>query len=124
MSRRARRVGGAGFGQQCLDLVAAQVPQLWGRGVLLPDREDLGELVEVVGLFGGGVAAKRLDHREALVAGGRRAAPFDLQPVQEPQHPGPVDVGQAQPLRRDVLGVAQPGEQQFQRVSVGGHGPR
>ena len=66
--------GGAGFGEQRLDLVAGQVPQVRGRGVLLPDRQDLGELVEAVGLLDGGVAAKRLDHREALVAGGRRAA--------------------------------------------------
>ncbi len=63
--------GGAGLGEQYLDLVAGQVSQIRGGGVLLPDRQDLGELVEVVGLLDGGVAAERLDHREALVAGGR-----------------------------------------------------
>jgi hypothetical protein len=65
----------------------------------------LGDLVEAVGLLDGGVAAKRLDHREALVAGGRRAAPFGFQPVQEPQDPGPVDVDQAQFLGRYALCV-------------------
>jgi len=70
--------GRAGFGGQRLDLVSGQVPQLRGRGFLLPDREDLGDLVEPVGLLGGGVAGKRLDHREALVAGGRRAAALGL----------------------------------------------
>jgi hypothetical protein len=57
------------------------VPQVQGRDLLLPDREDLGDLVEVVGLLDGGVAAKRLDYGEALVAGGRRAAPLGFQPV-------------------------------------------
>jgi hypothetical protein len=99
------------------------VTQVRGRGVLLPDREDLGDLVEVVGLLDGGVAAKRLDHCEALVAGGRRAAPLGFQPVQEPQDAGPVDVGQAQLLGWYVLGVFEPGEQQLHRVSVGRDGP-
>nr|WP_255606058.1 hypothetical protein [Mycolicibacterium xanthum] len=84
----------------------------------------MGELIEAVGLFDGGVAAKRLDHRETLVAGGCRAAPFGLQPVQEPQDPWPVDVGQAQFLGRDVFGVFEPGQQQLHRVPVGGHGRR
>jgi len=75
------------------------VVQLRGRGLFLPDREDLGDLAELAGLPGGGVAAKRLDHRQALVAGGGRAAPLVFQPVQEPQDAGPVDVGQAQLLR-------------------------
>ena len=116
--------GRAGFGEQHLDLVPGQVPQILGRGLLLPDREDLGDLVEMVGLLDGGVAAKRLDHREALVAGSCRAAPLGLQPVQEQQDPGPVDVGQAQLLRRYALSVPEPGEQQFHRVPVGGHGLR
>ncbi|HEY6295731.1 MAG TPA: hypothetical protein VIX15_08710 [Streptosporangiaceae bacterium] len=102
--------GRAGFGEQGLDLVPGQVPQIRGGGLLLPDREDLGDLVEPFGLLDGGVAAKRLDHREALVAGGRRTAPPGLQPVQEPQHPGPVDVGQAQLLGRYALCVLEPGE--------------
>src|SRR6266704_1913575 len=76
----------------------------------------------MVGLLDGGVAAKRLDHREALVAGGCRAVPLGLQPVQEPQDPGPVDVGQAQLFRRYALSVPEPGEQQFHRVPVGGDG--
>ena len=88
-----------------------------------PDREDLGDLVEVVGLLDGGVAAERLDHREALVAGGGRAAPLGFQPVQEPQDAGPVDVGQAQPLGWYALGVVEPGEEQLDRVSVRGDGP-
>jgi hypothetical protein len=68
----------------------------------------LRDLVEVIGLLDGGVAAKRLDHRESLVAGGRRATPFGLQPVQEPQYPGPVDVCQAQLLGRNALCVFEP----------------
>jgi len=115
--------GRAGFGEQRLDLVPGQVPQVRGRGLLLPDRQDFGDLVEPAGLLDGGVAAKRLDHRQALVAGGRRAAPPGLQPVQEPQDPGPVDVGQAQLLRRYALSVPEPGEQQFHRVPVSGDGP-
>ena len=95
--------GRAGFGEQHLDLVPGQVPEISGRGLLLPDREDLGELVEEVGLLDGGVAAKRLDHCQALVAGGCRAAPLGFQPVQELQDPGPVDVGQAQFLGRYAL---------------------
>jgi hypothetical protein len=83
----------------------------------------LGELVEMVGLLDGGVAAKRLDHGEALVAGGRRAAPLGFQPVQEPQDAGPVDVDQAQPLGRHVLGVFEPDQQQLDRVPVGVDGP-
>ena len=79
--------GGAGFAEQRFDLVAGQVPEVRGRGVLLPDREYLGDLVEVGGLLDGGVAAERLDHREALVAGCRRAAALGLQPAQEPQDP-------------------------------------
>jgi hypothetical protein len=62
--------GRAGFGEQRLDLVAGQVSLLRGWGLLLPDREDLGDLVEMVGLLNGGVAAERLDYREALVAAG------------------------------------------------------
>jgi hypothetical protein len=46
--------GCAGFGEQRLDLVTGQVPQIGGRGVLLPDREDLGDLAEMVGLLDGG----------------------------------------------------------------------
>ena len=97
--------GRAGLGEQRLDLVCGQVPELRARGSLLPDREDLGDLLEVVGLLDGGVAAERLDHREALVAGRCRAAPLGLQPVQEPQHSRPVDVGQAQLLGRYPLRV-------------------
>lgn len=52
--------GGARFGEQRFDLVPAQVPQFRRRGALLADREDLGEVVEVVGLLDGGVAAERL----------------------------------------------------------------
>jgi hypothetical protein len=84
---------------------------------------DLGDLVEPFGVLDGGVAAKRLDHREALVAGGRRAAPLGFQPVQEPQDSGPVDVGQAQLFGRYAFRVFEPGEQQFHRVPVGGDGP-
>lgn len=113
----------AGFGEQRLDLVPGEVSQFRGRGVLLPDRQDLGELVEPVGLFDGGVAAERLDHRQALVPGGRRAVPFGFQPVQEPQNPGPVDIGQPQFLRGYVLGVTEPGQQQLHRVPVGGDSP-
>jgi hypothetical protein len=79
--------GGAGFAEQGFDLVAGQVPEVRDRGVLLPDREYLGDLVQVGGLLDGGVPAERLDHREALVAGGRRAAALGLQPAQEPQDP-------------------------------------
>ncbi len=111
MSLTARALAVPGSASSVLDLVAGQVVQLRGRGLLLPDREDLGDLAEVVGLLDGGVAAERLDHRQALVAGGGRAAPLGLQPVQEPQDAGPVDVGQAQLLRRYVLGVPEPGEQ-------------
>ena len=116
--------GGARLGEECFDLVCCQVPELRVWGVLLPDREDLGDLLEVVRLLDGGVAAERLDHSEALVAGCCRAAPLGLQPVQEPQHSRPVDVGQAQLLRRYPLRVFEPGEQQFDRVPVGGDGPR
>ena len=98
--------------------------EILGRGVLLADREDLGDLVEVIGLLDGGVAAKRLDHREALIAGRCRAAPLALQPVQEPQHSRPVDVGQAQLLGRDALRLFEVGQQQLDRVAVGGDGHR
>jgi hypothetical protein len=67
----------------------------------------------MAGLLDGGVAAERLDHRQALVAGGGRAAALGLQPVQEPQDAGPVDVGQAQLLRRYPLDILEPDEQQF-----------
>ena len=80
--------GGAGCGEQRLDFVSGQVPRLGGGGVLVSDRENLSDLVEPVGLLDGGVAAKRLDHGEALVTGGRRAAPFGFQPV-----PGTVGSG-------------------------------
>ena len=116
--------GRAGLGEQRPDLVAGQVVQLRGGGLLLPDREDLGDLAELAGLLDGGVAAERLDHRQPLVAGGGRAASLVLQPVQEPQDAGPVDVGQAQLLRWYALGVPEPGEQQFHRVAVGGDGFR
>jgi hypothetical protein len=116
------RAVGAGLGEQGLDLVAGQVAQLRGGGVLLPDRQDLGDLVEVAGLLDGGVAAERLDHRQSLVAAGGRAAPLGLQPVQEPQDAGPVDVGQAQLFRWYPLSVPEPGEQQLHRVPVGGDG--
>lgn len=76
--------GSAGLGEQRFDLLACQIAPLRCRGLLLPDRQDLGDLVEPVGLFDCGVAAERLDHREALVAGGRRAAPLGLQPVEKP----------------------------------------
>ncbi len=116
--------GGAGLGEQYLDLVAGQVSQIRGGGVLLPDRQDLGDLIEPVGLLDGGVAAKRLDHRQALVAGGCRAAPFGFQPVQEPQDVGPVDVGQAQFLGRYALCGFEPDQQEFDRVPVRGDGSR
>src|SRR4029077_8375134 len=85
--------GRAGCGEQGLDLVAGQVVQRRGRGLLLPDREDLGDPAKLVGLLDGGVAGERLDYRQGLVAGGGRAAARLLQPVQEPQDAGPVDVG-------------------------------
>jgi len=115
--------GGAGLGEQRPDLVSAQVTQVQGRGLLLPDRQNLGDLVEVVGLLDGGVAAERLDHGEALVAGGCRAAPIGFQPAQELQDAATVDVDQPQPLGRYVLDVFEPGEQQLHGVAVGGDGP-
>jgi hypothetical protein len=51
--------GGAGLGEQRPDLVSCEVSELRTRGCLLPDREDLGDLLEVVGLLDGGVAAER-----------------------------------------------------------------
>ena len=124
MSLTARALAVPGPASSVSNLVAGQVVQLRGGGLLLPDREDLGDLAELAGLLDGGVAAERLDHRQALVAGGGRAAPPGLQPVQEPQDAGPVDVGQAQLLRWYPLGVPEPGEQQFHRVAVGGDGFR
>ena len=66
-----------------------------------------------------GVPGERLDHGEALVAGRRRVTAFGLEPVQEREHPRPVEVGEAQLFGWGCLHVAEPGEQQFDRVSVG-----
>jgi len=80
----------------------------------------LDGLVEELWPLDRGVPGERLDHGEALVAGRRRVTAFALQPVQEREHALPVEVGEAQLLRRGCLRVAEPGEQQFDRVSVGG----
>ena len=114
--------GYAGFSEQRLDLVSGEVPKIAGWALLLADRKDLGDLVEPVGLADGAVAAKRLDHRETLVASSGRAAPLGFQPVEEPKDPGAVDVGQAEPLGWDVLCVFEPNEQQLHRVPVSGDG--
>jgi hypothetical protein len=79
-----------------------------------------GGLVEELRPFDRGVAGERFDHGEPLVAGRRRVTAFGLQPVQEREHPLAVEVGEAQLLRWDGFDVAKPGEQQFDRVSVGG----
>src|SRR2546430_17728498 len=44
---------------------ALPIFQLRGGGLLLPDREDLGDLAKKIGLLDGGVAAERLDHCQA-----------------------------------------------------------
>ena len=107
-------------GEEGFDLIAGEVAHVGGRGLLLLDRDDLGGVVEEFWPLDRGVSGERLDHCEALVAGRRRVAAFGLQPVQEREHPLPVEVGEAQLLGRGGLHVAEPGEQQFDRVSVGG----
>ena len=124
MSLTARVLAVPGCGEECLDLVCGQVSRLRGWRVLLPDREDLGDLVEIVGLLDGGVAAERLDHRETLVAGRCPAVPLRFQPVQEPQDPRAVDVSQTELLGRYPLDVFEPDQQQLDRVPVGDDRPR
>ena len=91
MSLTARALSVPGCARS-LDFVAGQVPEISRSGSLLPDREDLGDLIEFLGLLDSGVAAERFDHRETLVARRRPAAPLRFQPVQEPQDPWAVDV--------------------------------
>ena len=103
MSLTARVLAVPGAARSALTSSAVRCPSC-GRGrVLLPDREDLGDLVEILGLLHGGVAAERLDHRETLVTGRCPAVALRFQPVQEPQDPGPVDVSQTEFLGRYPL---------------------
>jgi hypothetical protein len=88
----------------------------------LLDREDLGGLVQELWPLDRGVPCERLDDGESLVACRRRVATFGFEPVQEREHPLPVEVGEAQLLGWGCLHVAEPGEQQFDRVSVGRDG--
>ena len=111
--------GRVGCGEEGFDLVAGEVAHVGGRRLLLLDGDDLGRLVEELWPLDRGVPGERLDHGEALVAGRRRVTAFGLQPVQEREHPRPVEVCEAQLLGRGSLHVAKPGEQQFDRVSVG-----
>ena len=111
--------GRVGCGEEGFDLVAGEVAHVGGRRLLLLDGEDLGRVVEELWPLDRGVPGERLDHGEALVAGRRRVTAFGLQPVQEREHPRPVEVGEAQLFGRGCLHVAKPGEQQFDRVSVG-----
>jgi hypothetical protein len=108
------------LGEERFDLVAGEVAHVGGRGLLLLDGDDLGRLVEELWPLDRGVAGERLDHGEALVAGRWRVVAFGLQPVQEREHAGSVEVGEAQLVGRDRLRVAKPGKQQLDRVSVGG----
>ena len=110
------------FGQEGFDLVAGQVAHVSGGGFLLLDSDDLGGLAGELWPLDGGVADERPDGGQALVPGGRRVAALSLQPVQERQDPRPVDVGEAQFPGRDCLHVAEPGEQQPDRVPVGRDG--
>jgi hypothetical protein len=48
------------FGQEGFDLVAGEVARVRGRGLLLPDGEDLGGLAEELWPFDRGVAGERL----------------------------------------------------------------
>ena len=111
------------FGQEGFDLVAGEVAHVDGRGLLLLDGEDLGGLVEELWPFDRGVPDKRFDDGEALVAGRRRVAAFGFEPVQEAR----ARCSRSRSERRSFSGgdavlVAEPGEQQFDGVSIGGDG--
>ena len=110
------------FGQESLDLVAAEVAHVDGGGPLLLDGDDLGALVEELWPFDRGIPDKRFDDGEALVAGRRRVAAFGFEPVQEAEHGGAIEVGEAQLFGWCSLLVAEPGEQQPDGVSIGGDG--
>ena len=84
----------------------------------------------------GGARALTATPSSSAATTGARGRPFSGSPRWRPgsparlpaspgtARPGPVDVGQAQLLRRYALGVPEPGEQQFHRVPVGGDGLR
>ena len=110
------------FGQEGFDLVAGEVAHVGGRGLRLLDGEDSGGLIEELRPLDRDVSGERLDDGEALVARRRRVAAFGLQPVQEGENLRPVEVGKPQLLGWGRLHVAEPGEQQFDRVPVGGDG--
>lgn len=84
------------FGEERFDLVAGEVAQIDGRGLLLLDGDDLGGLVEELWPLDRGVASERLDGGEALVAGRWRVVAFGLEPVQEGEYPRPVEVREAE----------------------------
>ena len=110
------------FGQESLDLVASEVAHVDGRSLLLLDGDDLGGLVEELWPFDRGIPDKRFDDGEALVAGRRRVAAFGLEPVQEAEHGGAIEDGEAQFFGWCSLLVTEPGEQQPDGVSIGGDG--
>jgi hypothetical protein len=110
------------LGQEGFDLVAGEVTHVGGRGLLLLDGDDLGGLIEELWPLDRGVAGERLDDGESLVAGRRRVAAFGFEPVQEGEHPLPVEVCDPQLFGWGCLHVAEPGEQQFDRVPVGDDG--
>jgi hypothetical protein len=59
---------------------------------------------------------ERADRGQALVAGGDAVVPFGFQPVQEPGDGVGVDAVEGELVGRDGPDVAEPADQQLERV--------
>jgi hypothetical protein len=112
--------GPVGLGEQAAGLLDGQVAD--GRVVLLldGDGEDVlpaGHPGRVLGLH---PRAERADRGQPLVAGRGAVVPVFLQVAEERRDGAGVDVVEGELARRDRSLVAEPGDEELERVAVGG----
>ena len=88
------------------------------------DREHPLDRAGVLGVAQRRERKQRVDRREARVAGPRAVAAFALEVVEERADQLGVEVVERQPRRRPADALLAEGEQQPQRVAVGGDGVR
>ena len=111
--------GPVGLGEQTAGLLDSEVVHARPGLLLGGDGENVlaaGHPGRVLGLQ---PPEKRADRCQALVAGRDAVVPFGLEPVEEPGDGGGVDVIEGELVRRDEPVVAEEGDQQLERVTVG-----
>jgi hypothetical protein len=114
----------AGCRDQRVDLLGGEVAD--DRPLAPPwrDRQDLADDGSVLGRLRGRVLEQRVDRGQAGVACGAAVASLLFQVLEERARQGGVQVGEAEPAGRLAGLVAGEGEQEPERVAVGGDGVR